>query len=136
MLNLGYDAVQMGTRFIATMECKAHDDYKQAILRAKAKDIVLTEKLTGVPVAIINTDFVKKTGTVASGLAKILLQHPRAKHWMRMFYSLRSFGQLKSAMVQGEAYKQFWQAGKSVESIDKIESAADIVASCRRATPS
>src|SRR6185295_5918341 len=33
-LRLGYAAVQMGTRFIATTECSAHQDYKQAILEA------------------------------------------------------------------------------------------------------
>ena len=31
MMDLGYDGVQMGTRFIATTECLAHAEYKQAI---------------------------------------------------------------------------------------------------------
>ncbi|HLT37899.1 MAG TPA: nitronate monooxygenase, partial [Enhygromyxa sp.] len=35
-LELGYAAVQLGTRFIATRECSAHADYKQAILAARA----------------------------------------------------------------------------------------------------
>ena len=45
-LDLGYDGVQLGTRFIATTECHAHDDYKQAILKAVAEDIVLTDKIS------------------------------------------------------------------------------------------
>src|SRR5690606_9941556 len=49
-LDIGYAAVQLGTRFIATTECRAHDDYKQAIVRAEANDIVLTERISGVPV--------------------------------------------------------------------------------------
>src|SRR6185312_11074064 len=39
MIELGYAGVQMGTRFIATVECKAHPDYKQAIINAAPEDI-------------------------------------------------------------------------------------------------
>ncbi len=64
----GYSAVQMGTRFIATPECRSHDDYKEAILAAKKEDIVLTDKISGVPVSIINTPYVKKQGQKRAGL--------------------------------------------------------------------
>src|SRR5204862_7289678 len=64
-LELGYDGVQMGTRFIATAECRAHDDYKRAILAAEAKDIVLTERVTGVPLSVIKTPYVERVGTKA-----------------------------------------------------------------------
>ena len=40
-LKLGYVAAQLGTRFIATAECRASNAYKQAILQADAADIVL-----------------------------------------------------------------------------------------------
>ncbi|HET8763094.1 MAG TPA: nitronate monooxygenase, partial [Gemmatimonadales bacterium] len=63
MMQLGYAGVQMGTRFIATVECRASDAYKQAILRADAEDIVLTERITGVPVAVIRTSFIERIGT-------------------------------------------------------------------------
>ena len=49
MLDLGYAAVQAGTRFIATAECTAHADYKKAILDADEDDVVATERITGVP---------------------------------------------------------------------------------------
>src|SRR5438477_8678201 len=39
-LDLGYAGVQLGTRFIATTECGAHPEYKEAILRATSNDIV------------------------------------------------------------------------------------------------
>ena len=58
MINIGYGGVQLGTRFIATEECKAHNDYKKAICDAKPEDIVLTERISGVPVAIIKTPFI------------------------------------------------------------------------------
>src|SRR6478752_942531 len=57
MMDLGYAGVQLGTRFIASTECRAHPDYKRAIVDADATDIVLTERLTGVPVAVINNEY-------------------------------------------------------------------------------
>src|SRR5215470_16912914 len=44
MMDLGYAGVQMGTRFIATVECRAHEDYKQAIVESGPEEIVLTER--------------------------------------------------------------------------------------------
>ena len=126
-VGMGYAGVQMGTRFIATTECLAHDDYKQAILRATSKDIVLTERLTGVPVSVIRTPSVEKEGTKAGPVAKYLLKHPRLKHWMRLWYSLNSFRRLKKASLKGLSYQDYWQAGKSVDGIEKIESASGIV---------
>ncbi len=126
-MRMGYAGIQLGTRFIATEECTAHLDYKQAILRAEAKDIVLTEKLTGVPVAIIRTPTVDRIGTQAGPVAKFLLKHPKLKHWMRLYYSLNSFRTLKKASKQGLGYKDYWQAGKSVDGIHSIESAEVIM---------
>ncbi len=140
MLALGYAGVQLGTRFIATVECRAHDDYKQAIVRARPDDIVLTDKISGVPVAVIKTPYIEKIGTKASFVARRLLRHPKTKHYMRMFYSLRSIWQLKRASLQGMSYKDFFQAGKSVGGIERIEPAGDIVrryaAALRAAAPS
>ncbi|HUH04768.1 MAG TPA: nitronate monooxygenase [Kofleriaceae bacterium] len=127
-LELGYAAVQLGTRFIATTECRAHDDYKQAILRAAARDIVLTDKISGVPVAVIRTPYIDKVGTKAGPVARRLLQHPRAKHYVRMYYSLKSIWQLKRASLQGMSYRDYFQAGKSVDGISAIEPAGAIVA--------
>jgi nitronate monooxygenase len=127
MIELGYAGVQMGTRFIATQECRAHDDYKRAILAARSDDIVLTEKISGVPVAVIETDYVKAVGTKAGWLGRRLLRHPKGKHWMRTFYTMKSVWQLKRASLEGSGYHQYFQAGKSVDGIDRIESAADIV---------
>jgi nitronate monooxygenase len=62
-LSSGYAGVQAGTRFIATQECRAHQDYKQAVLGATEDEIVLTERLSGVPCSVIRTPFVERTGT-------------------------------------------------------------------------
>ena len=126
-LELGYAGVQMGTRFIATPECRVHDDYKQAILRAKAVDVVLTERISGVPCAVIKTPSVERLGSRAGPLARLLLRGRRTKHWMRAFYSLRSIWQLKRSSLRGISYKDFFQAGKSVEGVDAVEPAGAIV---------
>ena len=126
-LRIGYAGVQLGTRFIATTECTAHDDYKQAILRASARDIVLTDKISGVPVAVIRTPYIDKVGTRAGWLARILLRSPRFKHYIRMFYSLMALWQLKRASTEGAGYKDYFQAGQSVDGIESIEPAGDIV---------
>lgn len=126
-LDLGFAGVQVGTRFIATTECRAHDDYKQAILRARPEDIVLSERISGVPVAVIRTPYVDKVGTRASFLMKRALRHPRLKHYARMYYSLKSVFELRRASLEGVGYKDFFQAGKSVGGIDRVEPAGDIV---------
>lgn len=126
-LQIGYAGVQLGTRFIATNECSAHQDYKQAIVRAQESDIVLTEKVSGVPVAVIRTPYIDKIGTKAGPIARWLLRHPRFKHWMRMFYSLMALWKLKRASLEGSGYKDYWQAGKSVEGIERIEPVADLM---------
>jgi nitronate monooxygenase len=130
-LKLGYAGAQLGTRFIATTECGAHDDYKQAIVAARADDIVLTERVTGVPLAVIRTPYVERIGTKAGPIARWLLRGRKTKHWMRTFYALRSAWQLKRASLAGGARektsKDYWQAGKSVEGITAVEPAGAIV---------
>jgi len=127
MLKLGYAGIQMGTRFIATKECTAHDDYKQAIIKANEEDIVLTDKISGVPVSIIKTPFIDKIGTKANALSRWLLRTNRTKHWMRTFYTLQSIWKLKKAAMQGMNYRDYFQAGKSVANIHEIITAKDII---------
>jgi nitronate monooxygenase len=131
MLALGYDAVQMGTRFIATTECTAHADYKQAILDAKEDDIVLTMRVTGVPLAVIKTPLVEKIGTKAGPLARFLLQGRKTKHWVRAWYSLISAYRLKGATLKSS--QDLWQAGRSVAGIHSVQPAAEVVRACAEA---
>lgn len=126
-LSLGYAGAQLGTRFIATHECNAHPDYKNAIVDATSKDIVLTERLTGVPVAVINNDYVRRLGTRAGPIARFMLRHRTMKHWMRTIYAVKSLYRLKKDLHKGRGAEEYWQAGKSVDGIHGIESATDIV---------
>lgn len=125
-LGIGYAGVQVGTRFIATPECTASDAYKAAIIGATADDIVLSERVTGVPVALIGTPWVRAAGTRAGPLARRLLRGRRTKHWIRSFYTLRSLWRLRrSSFAAGP--REFWQAGKSVAGIEKVEPVAEIM---------
>jgi len=127
MMDLGYAGVQMGTRFIATTECLAHEDYKQAILAAAPEDIVLTERLTGVPVAVINNEYIRRLGTRAGPLARFMLRHRKLKYWMRSIYALRSARRLKKTSLSAAGANDYWQAGKSVAGIHSVISARQVV---------
>lgn len=126
-LDMGYVAVQAGTRFIATTQCAAPDTYKKAVVDANEDDIVLTRRLTAVPVAVINNERVQKEGTEVGWLASKLLGNNRTKHWVRAFYSMRSFLGLKKAATGTMSHKDYFQAGKSVGGIAAVEDAGDIV---------
>lgn len=126
-LKIGYAAVQMGTRFIATVECAEKMDYKNAIVNAEEKDIVLTERVTGIPLSVIRTPYVEKVGTKASPISRFLLKHRWTKHLMRLIYALRSMRSLKKTTLKGGSSKDYWQAGKSVSGIQKIEPVKEII---------
>lgn len=127
VLSMGYQAVQMGTRFIASNECSVSDEYKRAIIDAHEEDIVLTERITGVPVSVIATDSIKKQGLRSSSLEQWLLGHPRYKYFMRMLLVLKSLRSLKHAQFDKSGKKSFWQAGKSAAAVDRILSVKDII---------
>ena len=57
---IGYQGVQMGTRFIATNECNTAEDYKNAIIDANEEDIVMTKRITGLPVSVIRSSYYKE----------------------------------------------------------------------------
>src|SRR3954469_14763437 len=127
MMDLGYDGVQIGTRFSATPECKASAEYKQAIVEAGPEDIVLTERLTGVPVAVIQNDFVRSLGTRAGPIARYLLRGGRTKKWVRTWYALTSLRRLKRSALSASGATEYWQAGKSVAGIHEILSVDEIM---------
>lgn len=126
-LDMGYAGVQMGTRFIASRECRASAAYKAAIVSAQEQDIVHSERITGVPVAVINTPYITSTGLTAGWLARWMLRGRRRKHLMRMIYALKSLYQLKHASLDDSGAKDYWQAGKSVAGIQSVETVQAIV---------
>jgi nitronate monooxygenase len=128
-LDIGYAGIQMGTRFIATFECAEKDNYKQAIVKANEEDIVLTERVTGIPLSVIRTPYVEQIGTKVNPLSRWLLQNRWAKPWMRMWYALTSGRRFKQITLHGGSSKDYWQAGKSVAGIQAVEHAQKIIKS-------
>ncbi len=59
MMDLGADGVQMGTRFIATRECDAHDNFKEVLIAAKEEDIKLLKSPVGYPARGVKTNLVE-----------------------------------------------------------------------------
>jgi len=124
-LRMGYAGVQCGTRFIATRECDASETYKAAILNADENGIVLTERLTGVPLAVIDTPAIRRMGLHANAAERWLLKNPRTKHLMRSFFAVKTAWSLRRGARVDRS--QLWQAGKSVAGIHSLEPAGAIV---------
>lgn len=126
-LDIGYAGIQMGTRFIATYECVEKENYKDAIIRSDEKDIVLTERITGVPVSVIRTPYVEKMGTKVNPLERWLLKNSWTKSWMRMWFAITSGRKFKQVTLKGGSSTDYWQAGKSVSGIHEVKHVKDIV---------
>jgi nitronate monooxygenase len=126
-LEIGYDGVQMGTRFIATIECNTPEDYKDAIVDAGEEDITWTNRLTGVPISVIKSPGFRQEN---SWLIRKLL-HSRFKHRARTLLNVNSFIRLRylsrSKSKNTAKKKKFYSAGKSVETVRSIESATVIM---------
>lgn len=137
-LDVGYAGIQMGTRFIATEECRVHPEYKQAIVDALADDIVRTKRLSGVDVAIIRPDdWPDEPGAHPPGepgrLLAWMLRHPKLKKYARSFLALKSLRDLKRSSLDGAGYKDVYQAGRSVAGIDAVVPVAELLAEFRAA---
>jgi len=117
-LALGADGVQMGTRFVATHECIAHPNFKQAIIKANDSDTVTTGRKLG-PIRILKNEVATKllemeaTGASVEELATFLGPESRSR-----------VGQLEGDLVNGEAY-----CGSIAGMIKEIKSTGEIVRS-------
>jgi nitronate monooxygenase len=127
LLELGYAGAQLGTRFIATPECRASEAYKRAIVAAEAKDVVLTERLTGVPVAGARHAVGAATGL--EGRAARALHAARPPHQALDADALRA---ALAVVAEARPAAQLARAGllaggQERAGIDAIEPAGEIV---------
>ncbi len=114
-MNLGADAVQVGSRFVASLESSAHDNFKNAVVDAKEGDTQLTLKEI-TPVRLIKNDFYKQILNAYEGGSsldelKTLLGRGRAKK-----------GMFEGDMIEGEL-----EIGQISGLIHDIKPAAEIV---------
>ncbi len=69
-LKLGVAGVQMATRFVATYECDASDEFKKAYINAKNEDIKIINSPVGMPGRAIYNNFIKKTENIQCKIDK------------------------------------------------------------------
>ena len=126
MLSYGAVGVSVGSPFIASFESGVSEEYKQACVDYGAKDIVLTEKISGTPCTVINTPYVKKVGTKQTWLEQTLNKNKTLKKWVKMIrYMIGSNAVTKAATEV--TYKTVWVAGPTIENTTEISSVSKIV---------
>ena len=59
-LALGACGVQVGTCLLTSLECPIHDNYKQALLKAKDSDTMVTGRTTGAPVRVVKNKMARE----------------------------------------------------------------------------
>ena len=114
---LGAEGIQVGTRFICSDECIAHDNYKQAVLKAKDRDAVVTGRSTGAPVRALKNKLTReyerleKSGASAEEIEQL------------------GVGGLRRAFAEGDIQMGSLMAGQSAAMVKEIEPCADIIKS-------
>jgi NAD(P)H-dependent flavin oxidoreductase YrpB (nitropropane dioxygenase family) len=66
-LEMGASGVQMATRFVATHECDASEEFKQSYINARKEDIIIIESPVGLPGRAIRNRFLDE---VAQGIRR------------------------------------------------------------------
>ena len=114
-LALGAQGVQIGTRFVASQECIAHENYKTAILKAKDRSTVLTGIATGHPVRVLTNKFTRDYETMEKNGAS-----PEELEGM-------GAGKLKIAARDGDMVNGSVMVGQIAGMISTVESVEDII---------
>ena len=126
VMEWGAAGASIGTIFIACEESDVSPEYKQAMIDYGEKDIVLTTKLSGSHLTVINTPYVQKIGTKAGWLEGLLLRNKALKKYAKMFVAFRGMKAVENAALTA-TYKTVWCAGPSIEHVTAIRPMKDIV---------
>lgn len=114
-MNLGADAVQIGSRFVASHESSAHENFKKVVVDAKEGDTQLTLKeLT--PVRLVKNAFYQKVNEAYGACAT-----------NEELQALLGRGRAKKGMFEGDLEEGELEIGQVSGLIDKILPAAEIV---------
>jgi enoyl-[acyl-carrier protein] reductase II len=130
-LSLGASGVQLGTRFVAAEECVAHPRFKEAFIRAAARDAMPTAQfdpsLPAIPVrAIVNEgtrDFNRLQLTLVNQLKAGEISREEAMIRLEEFW----IGALRRAVVEGDVEHGSLMAGQSVAFVKKIQPVREIL---------
>ncbi|WP_378955460.1 enoyl-[acyl-carrier-protein] reductase FabK [Pelosinus sp. sgz500959] len=122
-LALGAQGVQIGTRFVASLECIAHDNYKTAVLKAKDRSTVVTGIATGHPVRVITNKFTRDYEAMEKNGAS-----PEELEGM-------GAGKLRIAVREGDVDNGSVMIGQIAGMIKNIKSVDDIIQDIMRDIP-
>jgi nitronate monooxygenase len=131
MLDLGAEAVSVGTIFIASTESPVSEEYKKALIEYGAKDIVKTTRLSGSALTVINTPYVQKMGADAGFFERLMLKNKWLKKYMKLFVALKGMKAIENAAFSA-TYKTVWCAGPTIEYIHSIRPVKEICATLIR----
>ncbi|WP_301076506.1 nitronate monooxygenase [Sphingomonas sp.] len=131
-LDMGAAGVQLGTRFVCATESIAHPKFKQAFIRASARDAVasvqIDPRLPVIPVRALKNAggelFTAKQREVAQALDEGGLAMAEAQLQIEHYWA----GALRRAVIDGDVEHGSVMAGQSVGMVSKEEPLADIIA--------
>ena len=111
---LGACGVQVGTCLLASVECPIHDNYKQAVIKAKATDTVVTGRSTGAPVRVLKNK-----------MAQAYLQMEKNSPPREELEKL-TLGSLRRAVVDGDVDNGSFMAGQVAGMVREIRPLREI----------
>ena len=114
-LSMGAEAVQCGTIFLTAKECLIHQNYKNAILKAKDRSTVTTGNFTGHPVRVIETK-----------LAKEMLELEKNGAPKEKIEELGR-GSLRNAVVEGDVENGSVMAGQVAAMVNEERTTKEIL---------
>jgi nitronate monooxygenase len=126
MISYGAIGVSVGSPFIASIEAGVSQEYKQACVDYGAKDIVMTQRISGTPCTVINTPYVQKIGTKETWIERLLNKNKSLKKWVKMVRFYIGMKATEKAATQA-TYKTVWVAGPSIEATKAILPLKEIV---------
>jgi len=115
-MNLGADAVQIGSRFVASQEASAHNNFKQAVISAQEGDTLLTLKEI-TPVRLLKNEFSESIKNAYESCA--------SKDELK---ALLGRGRAKKGMFEGDLANGELEIGQVSALLDTILPAAEIIA--------
>jgi nitronate monooxygenase len=126
VMKWGAAGASVGTIFIACDEANISQEYKQAMVDYGEKDIVMTTKLSGSALTVINTPYVKQLGTKANWLERLLLKNKTLKKYVKMIIAFQGMKAVEKAAFSA-TYKSVWCAGPAIEYVNAIQPIEKII---------
>lgn len=126
IMDCGAAGVMVGTPFIVANECKVSKEYKQAIISASELDIILTRRISGIPITVINTHYIKSLGAKPTWTERQLKHRKKIKRLINKALQNRLMRRFQHKIV-GANYSKVYCAGPIVSEIHKQSTVKEII---------